>query len=143
MRTLLFATFLVLSITSFSQDHRYDQIQALKVSFITQKVDLSPQQAQEFWPIYNQMSAEIEALRAKRKSAFKAGQQQLKSQSDEQIEALIQLKFQTEEKELIIRKAYHNKFKAVLEMHQIAELYIAEKEFKRHLIERLKRSGKS
>ncbi|WP_147676056.1 Spy/CpxP family protein refolding chaperone [Algibacter pacificus] len=43
------------SITLFAQRHNHDRerIQALKVSFITEKLDLTTKEAQAFWPIYN------------------------------------------------------------------------------------------
>jgi hypothetical protein len=33
---------------------RQEKIQALKIAFITQKLKLTPAEAEKFWPVYNQ-----------------------------------------------------------------------------------------
>src|SRR5215831_10231735 len=34
-------------------------LQALKIAFITKRLNLSPEEAEKFWPIYNRYSAEV------------------------------------------------------------------------------------
>jgi hypothetical protein len=38
-----------------------EKIEALKVAFISKDLNLTPQEAEKFWPIYNQYSAELRA----------------------------------------------------------------------------------
>ena len=53
MKTITSIVFIIsFSILSFSQGNR-DKIKTLKIAFITEKLDLSEQEAQKFWPIYN------------------------------------------------------------------------------------------
>lgn len=35
-----------------------EKLESAKVAFITQRLDLSPEQAEKFWPAYNQHSKE-------------------------------------------------------------------------------------
>ena len=55
MRTLILSLFvLCISFSTLAQQHdRREKIKALKVSFITEKLDLTESEAQKFWPIYN------------------------------------------------------------------------------------------
>ena len=39
------------------------KVEALKISFITNKLNLTPEEAKLFWPIYNQYEDEKKALR--------------------------------------------------------------------------------
>jgi Spy/CpxP family protein refolding chaperone len=34
-------------------EHKKEMVQAMKTGFITKELDLSPEEAQKFWPIYN------------------------------------------------------------------------------------------
>src|SRR5574340_591376 len=43
-----------------------EKIQALKIAFITQKLQLTSSEAEKFWPIYNEYENEINALRTNR-----------------------------------------------------------------------------
>ncbi|MFD2824034.1 sensor of ECF-type sigma factor [Lacinutrix iliipiscaria] len=60
----LFALFV--SFLSFSQNDRLEnreKIQALKVAYITEQLDLSTSEAEKFWPIYNTFEEEQHRLR--------------------------------------------------------------------------------
>jgi hypothetical protein len=43
-------------------NNRQDKIQALYIAYITQQLNLSPDEAAKFWPIHAQYDAEIKAL---------------------------------------------------------------------------------
>ncbi|GAA4239051.1 hypothetical protein GCM10022291_31870 [Postechiella marina] len=54
MKTPILTLFILLfTISVFSQHKDRERIKALKVSFITEKLDLTTKEAQAFWPIYN------------------------------------------------------------------------------------------
>ena len=40
-----------------------DRIRALKVAFITDKLKLTPEESEKFWPVYNQYEAEQKRIR--------------------------------------------------------------------------------
>ena len=60
---------LTLNVSIFAQDHqeRYEQIEAIKVAFITKKLDLTTEEAQKFWPVYNNYQKELMELMKKRR----------------------------------------------------------------------------
>ena len=60
---LLLFTFLILHATVHAQDDKREKIEAMKVSFLTQKIDLNSKEAQVFWPLYNDYSDKVQALR--------------------------------------------------------------------------------
>ena len=41
---------------------RAEKIQSLKIAFITQKLQLTTDEAEKFWPVYNQYDNEIRSL---------------------------------------------------------------------------------
>ena len=64
MKKILLILILSLSISAFSQDkERYERIKALKIAFITERLDLTETEAQKFWPIYNAFEAKNQKLR--------------------------------------------------------------------------------
>ena len=50
-----------------AQEHRSkeERIQALKVAFITEELDLTPEQSQGFWPLYNELQGKLRQLKKK------------------------------------------------------------------------------
>jgi len=59
MRTLIFALFISilffqsLQLNAQRDRNRHEQIQAMKIAYITERLDLSSEEAEKFWPIYN------------------------------------------------------------------------------------------
>lgn len=93
-----------------------EKIKALKIAFITQKLQLTPDEAQKFWPIYDQYENEISSL-------------QLEDKSGPALE--------NEEKLLNIRKKYLSSFEKVLGPQKTNNLFNAERDFRAILIRRL------
>src|SRR3954464_5515238 len=136
--TLLLA--LIINLSSYAQNKR-ENIQAMKVAFITQKLDLTPQEAQQFWPLYNQYSEKTIELRKKRRQSRQGNRENrpnLDSLSDKEIEQLVNNDLIIRQKELDLQKEYNEKFKAVLPIKKVAKLYAAEEQFKVVLINKLK-----
>jgi hypothetical protein len=61
--------FLTMSTDLIAQDRRehYQRIEAIKVAFITKKLDLTTEEAQKFWPVYNNYQKELMELMRKRR----------------------------------------------------------------------------
>lgn len=118
-----------------------EKIEALKIAFITQELNLEPKEAQMFWPIYNQMEEELKVVRKdKWNNRIEAGMMlNLDIMSDEEIEESLKIEFDITEKELAIRRKYFDEFKKVLPMRKVALLYKAEERFKLKLLDELRK----
>jgi hypothetical protein len=97
------------------------KIEALKIGYLTQKLNLSAEEAQKFWPIYNKYAAEIRKVR---------GDARLNKEKE----------IDTEEKLLSIRKKYNGEFTKALSAEKVNSFFKAEKDFgsvlQRELMER-------
>lgn len=120
---------IVLSCTTLlaqPKGERFEKIHAIKVAYITDKINLTPEQAERFWPVYNRYGDEMRAVRR----AYKEQQGNAMRSIDEDIEA--------QEKILNLRKKYKDEFLKVISAQQLSQLYDAEREFKKMLIQQLK-----
>jgi hypothetical protein len=117
-----------------------EKIEALRIAYITQQLDLGTQEAQVFWPVYNEYLDKLEAAR----KAFR--QQYNKNtdfdfKTDAEASAYLTAEINLKQKEADYFKEYYEKFKKVLPLKKVAKLRRAEEEFKKKLIEQLQ--GKS
>ena len=136
---------LLLSTITFGQKHHQEhgkrppkeKIKALKVAHITTELDLSSEEAQKFWPVYNEFEAKMEGFhktrRAERKKHKTEGEL-----SDKELETLVDNHLVMEQKELDVKKSYHTKFKAILPIQKVAKLYRAEHSFKKDLLKKMR-----
>lgn len=134
---ILFVTlpFLVKS-QNFNQ--RKADIDALKVSIITTKVGLTPEEGKVFWPVYNEYDAEKQRLIKERRQKIVTARMNADNLSDKEIEEAILNDFTIKQRELEMERKYYDKFKKVLPMKKVAKFYMAEEQFKRELIKRLR-----
>ena len=109
----------------------------LKMSKASPERDLSPEEAQKFWPVYNQYDKEIDANRKEMHANHKA----LKSDaelSESEASAAIDKELASRQKELDIRKKYSAEFKKTLGAVKTLRLTQAEREFQKELIKRFR-----
>lgn len=119
------------------QDRRED-IEAMKVGFLTRRLNLTTDEAKRFWPVYDQFSAEIKSLREDRNNRYKDARSDFDSMSEKDIEKLVDGEITFRQQELDIIRKYHSSFKQVLPIRKVAKLYRAEEDFKRELLQRIR-----
>ncbi|WP_416443151.1 sensor of ECF-type sigma factor [Leeuwenhoekiella sp. A16] len=71
MKNIILIIFFLTAMTTYSQDKdKYERIKALKVSFITEELELTPAEAEKFWPIYNSYDSKMHDLRKRERRLF-------------------------------------------------------------------------
>ncbi len=120
-----------IALSSAAQDRsgRYEQIEAIKVAFITSKLDLTPDEAQKFWPVYNNYQKEMMELMKKRREA------RMKPNVDPNDKINADLAY--ESRMLDLKKKYKKLYQKAIPPQKILLLYQAEREFREHLIKQL------
>ena len=110
------------------------RIQVVRENFMSRQLNLTPEQAQKFWPLYRRYQDALTAVRkAKRLNNSN-------SQPDGTDQINKELYYETE---LVnIRKYYNEEFLKILPPEKVSEIYKSEREFTDELIKQLQeRSG--
>src|SRR3954466_3757926 len=122
---LMFAVFAATSV--YAQSGKQDKIEALKVSFITEKVNLSTQEAQGFWPLYNEYNDKIKFARKNFRQQYNAVSD---FKTDKEAEDFLNAELKLKQTEVDLQKEYYEKFKKVLGAKKTGLLRKAEEDFK-------------
>jgi len=128
---------ILLSSAVFAQKERpmRDKVEAFKVGFLTERLNLTPEEAKAFWPVYNKYQDELEVLRKSRRENLVNAKMNFDEMSDKDIEKVIDNELSSRQSELDLLKKYHPQFKQVLPVKKVAKLYRAEEDFKRKLLD--------
>ena len=110
-----------------------EKIEPLRIAFLTKYLELTSEEAQKFWPVYNKMRDEIKVVMDADK-ALKDGKS-INDMNDEELNTFINSHFENDQKMLDIKKKYAEEFKKVLSLRKVALLADAENEFKRQMIQ--------
>ncbi|MBL0342817.1 MAG: hypothetical protein IPP71_19160 [Bacteroidetes bacterium] len=137
--TLLLSLWFASTIAQPGPPHgkKREEIEAMKIGFITKKLNLTPEEAQSFWPVYNVYQEEVEKLRDNRRKEMKAARDEFDTMEDKEVEKLVEAEIAFRQSELDILKKYHPQFKKSLPIKKVAKLYRAEDDFKRELIQKI------
>lgn len=139
--TLLFSLLLVA--TAMAQDvesqikdpKAQEKIRAARIAYITEKLGLTPAEAEKFWPIYNEFDQKRRELRLQNRD-FRKNPDPAKSQ-EEMEKAAIAQQHQLRQKELDLEKDYSNKLLNVISAKKVMELQRTEKDFRNLLLRRM------
>lgn len=128
-----------------AQTNANSRIEAEKIAFFTKRLDLSPEEAREFWPVYNDYVSRKNKITQDRNALMRYVNQNAANLSDNELsESGDQIiAFIIEEAELSAK--YHKKFKEILPPGKVISIYQTEAQFKKILLEQLrnKRSGQT
>lgn len=116
-----------------------EKIEAMKVEYFTSQLALTPEEAQKFWPVYNEFISKIHELEKKRRKALK--KEQSNALSDATVNAEIKQMFDLEQEILDLKMAYDKKFKEVLPIQKVGKLYQAEQSFRHELLRKMKKGN--
>lgn len=111
------------------------KFEAQKVAYITQELDLTPQESQKFWPIFNEMNKKLNEL--KKKKTHKRRPLHIKEKTDAEVLAICDDILQSELDRAKIKKEYFGKIKKVLPAKKVFRLLHVEREFKQKLLGRI------
>jgi hypothetical protein len=122
------------------KDHesRWEKYRAEKVAFLTSNLELSPAEAQKFWPVYNQLEKERWEAQKFRREMEEKVQVAQETMSDNKIEQLTREFAATLQKEADLLVDYNEKFLEILPPGKVLRLYKAENEFRMHMIKKFR-----
>lgn len=140
--------FFLVSSLSFSQDfkERREKVKALKVAYITEQLELTSEEAQKFWPIYNAFDDNQSELRHEKMRAIlnRFQPDNVDKLSEKEASTLLIQMEKIEEDLFNLRKKFIKDLQGVISAKKIIKLKKAEEDFNRELLKQMreKRRGK-
>jgi hypothetical protein len=114
-------------------DNAREKIKAARIGLITQRLGLTPEQAEKFWPIYNEFAAKRQEL----VKEYRQAERNSPKGDPKQQEALVNLGLKLKQDELSLEKEYSSKMLNVISAQQILNLRQAERDFRKIILNQL------
>lgn len=108
----------------------HQQIETVKIAFLTQKLNLNTSEAEKFWPIYNNYQKEMRELFKLRKDSRRDKQNDSRDNADGELDF--------ESRILDTRKKYKTQFSKVLSPDKVGLFFQSEREFREQMIKELR-----
>jgi len=111
-----------------------EEIESHKIAFITTELSLTPNEAEKFWPLYNEFAKKCDSIQICQHSLCMFHKDKFADITEEEAAKIADSSILIAEKFMLIRKEYHKKFRHVLPAKKVIKLYRSEKEFKKILL---------
>ncbi len=111
------------------KDHR-EKIKALKVAYITQELNMDPEVAQKFWPVYNS----YECMRRDLHRREHIDLDNVQTISESKAEEMLKEYLNVEKEEYVIKKQLFSDLKKIMSSSDIIKLHKLEEDFNKKLL---------
>ena len=120
---------------NFNKD-RHVKIESVKIAYYTQKLNLSPEESEDFWPIYNQYQ------KSKREVSkqLKYDRTEIGALSEAEAGDLIDKYLIINEQLLDLKRDFVNDLRQAIPIRKVILLIKHERDFKKELLKKMKKS---
>jgi hypothetical protein len=138
-RTAIISTIILVFalVTITAQTPALDKLNAYKVGFFTKKLNLTSQEAEKFWPVYNEYQKQKTQIQVEKGTLIRNFNQNESSLNDNQISEIGDKLVATLVQESSLQVAFHKKLKEVLPPAKVIRFYQAENQYKAQLLNEL------
>ena len=114
-----------------------EKIESARIALISERLGLTPEQAEKFWPLYREYLQERETLQRD----FIQSRNRLSENalSEDEARKLYEKGLEIKERQIDLDRRYSERLNRVITTRQLMELRRAENDFRRMLLERLER----
>jgi Spy/CpxP family protein refolding chaperone len=116
-------------------DKKHEKIETMKIAMINNSLDLSQEQATNFWPVYNEYQNKKREIKNGLREHFSASKSL--ANTDDKIMTELKEIHTLRQKDVDLDKEYMSKLLKVINARQLVELYKTEHTFKQILLRRL------
>jgi hypothetical protein len=114
-----------------------EKLTAYKIAFFTKHLELSPAEAEKFWPLYNDYSARKNKLLADRLSTMRYAAQNEANMSEAELASVADRLAKTFADEATMVVSFNESLKGVLSPGKVIRLYQVENQYKQQLLREL------
>jgi Spy/CpxP family protein refolding chaperone len=118
---------------------RAEKLNAQRVAFITEKLQLTPDEAQRFWPVYNEYRSKRMKIEQEKTALFRKYSLSRENEiTDEEARQVADEYVSLEKKQADLLVEYNARFQKVLPPRKVLKLYRAEKQFTAYLLRQIR-----
>ncbi len=116
-----------------------NRMMAEKIAFLTIELGITPEEAQAFWPVYNEISQERDKTLYEVFRTFKEMEDGLNAGcSKKEAEKLLENYLEALENQREVESNAAKKYSRVLSVEKMAKLYVGEEKFRRQHIRKMR-----
>jgi hypothetical protein len=119
------------------QNQNFEKFSSYKIGFFTKKMNLSPEEAEKFWPVYNEYQKQKMQIQREKIGVVRDFNQNESTLTDSQLTEMGDKLIKCISDESTLAVSFHKKIKEILAPGKIIRYYQAENQYKIQLLKEL------
>ena len=125
----------------YEKNGDFKKFQSMKVAYMTEKINLTPEEAQVFWPVYNEFDKKRYEIHKKSHDLGKDIHDNFDSYTDKDFRKFLTKMENQDLAELNLAKEYNDKFLKILPARKVVLIDSVEKDFRYKMIREFRGKG--
>jgi hypothetical protein len=119
-----------------TNNEELSKIQADRIAYYTNQLNLTPSEAEKFWPVFNEYNAKVAKLYSEETQLINVFRNNKSEMTERDIDANIKKIFDIRRSITSLNEEYYQKFRQVLPARKVMKLIITETQFRKWLLNR-------
>jgi len=139
MKKILVILFMLAATSGVAQNNKQEnakaKLDAARIGLITDRLNLSPEQAQTFWPLYNEYAEQRRVIQREYRQSRQGVD--LNNLNEDQQKAFLKARMEEKQRQLNLENKYSEKMLGVINARQMMALRKAEDDFRKMILNRI------
>ena len=124
---------------AFGQEEPYlEKIESMRIGFFTEKLALTPDEAEKFWPVFRDYTNRKEKINVERRSLFRYIMRNGDYLSEKEVSESLEKFLSLQKEESGLTEVFNQKFLDILPPKKVLKIYMAENQFKVYILNQIK-----
>ena len=120
------------------REEHIEKFRSMKIAFFTEKLELTPDEAEKFWPLYNDFENKKQEVSKNRHRRPRFMDEQLENMTDQEAEKMADDMIKSRKKEVELAEAFHEDLKEIFPPKKVMKFYITEHQFREYMLRKIR-----
>jgi hypothetical protein len=120
------------------REEHIEKFRSMKIAFFTERLELTPGEAEIFWPAYNEHEKKMREFSRHRHFRPRNIEERLEIMTDQEAENMVDEMMEARKKEVQLEAAFHEDLKKILPPKKVVKFYNTEIQFREYMLRRIR-----
>ena len=139
VRLIVFYALIFFTQFTFGQAERpLEKLESMRIAFFTERLALSPTEAEKFWPVYRDFNNRKEKINEEKRSLFRYVIKNMDYLTEKEINEALDKHLTLQKEETNLSENFNKKFLEILPPNKVLKIYITENQFKAYILTQIR-----
>ena len=120
------------------REEQREKFRSMKIAYFTEELELSSEEAEKFWPLYNDFEKKKREVSQYRHRRPRNMDEQLANMTDQEAEKMADDMIESRKKEVELEEVFHGDLKKIFSPKKVMKYYITEHRFREYMLRKIR-----